>query len=79
LISLAKQLEQVFVLGEDSPINEGMDVDSPAMRLLRRVRDEAHRFAVSYHRTLRKAAAFQSAQPTVDRQAATAPKTYDDA
>jgi len=29
------------------------DRDDPAMRLLRRVRDEAHRFAVSYHRTLR--------------------------
>jgi excinuclease ABC subunit C len=29
------------------------DRDSPAMKLLRRVRDEAHRFAVSYHRTVR--------------------------
>ncbi len=39
------------VLDPDGPL--GWDRDAPATRLLRRVRDEAHRFAVDYHRTVR--------------------------
>lgn len=51
LISLAKREEEVFVPGKRSPVV--LSRDSLALKLLQRVRDEAHRFAVSYHRLLR--------------------------
>jgi excinuclease ABC subunit C len=50
--SLAKEREEVFLPGVSSPI--AMPPNSPARRLLQRVRDEAHRFAVGYHRRLRQ-------------------------
>lgn len=50
-ISLAESHELVFVDGRDEPI--ALPEDSKALLLLRRIRDEAHRFAVSYHRQLR--------------------------
>lgn len=48
---LAKRLEEVFMPGRDESIIIGRD--QPALHLLMRVRDEAHRFAITYHRTLR--------------------------
>jgi excinuclease ABC subunit C len=51
LISLAKREEEVFVVGEAEPIV--LDRQSPALGLLTRIRDEAHRFAITYHRSLR--------------------------
>ena len=51
LISLAKREEEVFVPGSSDPII--LDRDSNALRLLMRIRDEAHRFAITYHRGLR--------------------------
>jgi excinuclease ABC subunit C len=50
-ISLAESHELIFVDGRDEPI--ALPEDSKALLLLRRIRDEAHRFAVSYHRQLR--------------------------
>ena len=50
-ISLAESHELIFVDGRDEPI--ALPGDSKALLLLRRIRDEAHRFAVSYHRQLR--------------------------
>ena len=52
VISLAKREEEIFLPGISEPLK--YDSESPGLRLLRSVRDEAHRFAVSYHRTLRK-------------------------
>ncbi len=49
--SLAKQFEEVFVPGRSEPIR--ISRQSEALYLLQRVRDEAHRFAISYHRQLR--------------------------
>jgi excinuclease ABC subunit C len=49
--SIAKQREEVFVPGSDAPVQ--VDTNSPAMYLLQHIRDEAHRFAISYHRSLR--------------------------
>ena len=49
--SLAKREEEVFVPGIEGPV--AIPADSPAKLLLMRVRDEAHRFAVGYHRKLR--------------------------
>ncbi|MFH0753735.1 MAG: excinuclease ABC subunit UvrC [Candidatus Omnitrophota bacterium] len=51
LISLAKREEEIFVPGKRRPVL--LSRDSLALRLLQRVRDEAHRFAISYHRLLR--------------------------
>jgi len=51
LISLAKRDEEVFVPGRTDPIR--LQRRSPALRLLQRSRDEAHRYAVTYNRKLR--------------------------
>lgn len=52
VVGLAKKLEEVFVPGQSAPLS--VPKTSPALNLLKRVRDEAHRFAVSYHRKLRQ-------------------------
>ncbi|RMH78083.1 MAG: excinuclease ABC subunit UvrC [Actinomyces sp.] len=49
--ALAKQFEEVFVPGRPDPIR--LPRGSEALYLLQRVRDESHRFAITYHRSLR--------------------------
>ena len=49
--SLAKQFEEVFVPGRPDPIR--IPRQSEALYLLQRIRDESHRFAITYHRQLR--------------------------
>ncbi len=51
VIGLAKRIEEVFVPGRADPIP--IPRDSEALRLLQRVRDEAHRFAIEFHRERR--------------------------
>jgi len=51
VISLAKQREEIFLPGESQPL--ATDSEQPGVQLLRRLRDEAHRFAVSFHRQQR--------------------------
>ena len=51
VVSLAKRIEEVFVPGRREPIR--LAHDTPALQLLQRVRDEAHRFAVTHHRARR--------------------------
>ena len=51
VISLAKRIEEVFVPGRKDPIR--LEKGSDALRLLQRVRDEAHRFAITFHRSRR--------------------------
>ncbi|RME29484.1 MAG: excinuclease ABC subunit UvrC, partial [Candidatus Zixiibacteriota bacterium] len=51
VIALAKRLEEVFLPGRSEPVTIGRS--SPALMLLKRIRDEAHRFAVSYNRKVR--------------------------
>jgi excinuclease ABC subunit C len=51
VVSLAKQREEIFLPGESLPL--ATDAEQPGVQLLRRVRDEAHRFAVSFHRKKR--------------------------
>ncbi len=51
LVSLAKREEEVFVWGREEPIR--MSRRSTALRLLQQIRDEAHRFAVTYNRKRR--------------------------
>jgi len=48
---LAKRIEEVFVPGQSKPV--AIPRDSEALRLLQRVRDEAHRFAIEFHRERR--------------------------
>jgi len=48
VISLAKRLEEVYVPGRRAPID--LPAESEASKLLQRVRDEAHRFAIEHHR-----------------------------
>jgi excinuclease ABC subunit C len=58
VIALAKREEEVFVPGSAAPIR--LDRHDPGLQLLQRIRDEAHRFAVSYHRQRRDTKAFES-------------------
>jgi excinuclease ABC subunit C len=55
VISLAKRVEEVFVPGRSEPIL--LPRESPALQLLQRIRDEAHRFAITFHRQRRDVAA----------------------
>ncbi|MGE5635408.1 MAG: excinuclease ABC subunit UvrC [Nocardioidaceae bacterium] len=59
VISLAKRVEEVFVPGRERPLL--LDRRSPELQLLQRVRDEAHRFAVEFHRGRRDRAMTRSA------------------
>lgn len=52
IVGLAKRLDEVFLPGQKDSLM--IKKDSPSLRLLQRIRDEAHRFAISYHRVLRK-------------------------
>jgi excinuclease ABC subunit C len=51
MVSLAKENEAVFIPSSTQPVY--IAKDSPALHILQRARDEAHRFAISYHRKLR--------------------------
>jgi excinuclease ABC subunit C len=51
VIGLAKRIEEVFLPGRSAPVP--VSRDSEALRLLKRVRDEAHRFALDFHRVRR--------------------------
>ena len=55
VIALAKRIEEVFVPGQSQPIL--LPEHSPGLQLLQRIRDEAHRFAVTFHRQRRDASA----------------------
>jgi excinuclease ABC subunit C len=58
IIGLAKRLEEVFLPGRSDP--ELIAKTSTGLRLLQQVRDEAHRFAITYHRTLREKRTLQT-------------------
>jgi excinuclease ABC subunit C len=59
LVGLAKRLEEVWVAGQDDPVI--LPRTSEGLYLLQRVRDEAHRFAIAYHRQKRSKAMTSSA------------------
>jgi len=56
--SLAKQQEEVYVGESLQPL--ALDPTSPALHTLQRIRDEAHRFAITYHKKLRSRRTIQS-------------------
>ncbi len=58
VIGLAKRLEEVFVPESNDP--QSIPKTSSGLKLLQRIRDEAHRFAITYHRTLRQKRTLQT-------------------
>jgi excinuclease ABC subunit C len=58
VISLAKRIEEVFVPGQSEPIV--LSRHNPGLQLLQRLRDEAHRFALGFHRQRRESRGFAS-------------------
>jgi excinuclease ABC subunit C len=50
-VGLAERLEEIYMQGQSDPLR--LREDSPGIHLLQRARDEAHRFALGYHRQLR--------------------------
>ena len=72
VIALAKRIEEVFVPGRPEPIL--LPRHSPGLQLLQRIRDEAHRFAITFHRQRRDAArARVDVRPARRRRAGAAP------
>ena len=58
VVSLAKRLEEVFKPHESNPVV--FPINSPALYFFQRIRDEAHRFAITFHRQLRGKKATES-------------------
>ncbi|HEY3543063.1 MAG TPA: excinuclease ABC subunit UvrC [Gaiellaceae bacterium] len=58
VIALAKRIEEVFVPGQSEPIV--LSRHNPGLQLLQRLRDEAHRFALGFHRQRRESRGFSS-------------------
>jgi excinuclease ABC subunit C len=58
VVSLAKRIEEVFLPGNPRPVV--MPHDTPELQLMQRVRDEAHRFAITHHRSRRDRAMTES-------------------
>ena len=59
VVGLAKEREEIFLPDREAPVL--LATTSPALYLMQRLRDEAHRFAITYHRALRAKAATRSA------------------
>jgi len=58
ILALAKRLDEVFLPGRREPLM--IPKTSSSIKLLQMIRDEAHRFAITYHRKLRKKESFKS-------------------
>ena len=58
IVSLAKKFEEVFVPNKSKPVI--FDINSQSLFLFQKIRDEAHRFAINYHRKLRENQAIES-------------------
>ena len=52
VVAIAKSFELIYTQEDKEPV--GLDPSSPASLLIQRIRDEAHRFAINYHRLLRR-------------------------
>ncbi len=58
LIGIAKRLEEIFLPDDPYPLH--LDKRSATLKLIQRLRDEAHRFGITYHRSKRRKSALQS-------------------
>jgi excinuclease ABC subunit C len=63
VVSLAKQREEVYRGDSLAPLS--LDPTSPALQTLQKIRDEAHRFAITYHKKLRARRTIQSVLDTI--------------
>ena len=63
LIALAERLEEVYRVGDPHPLF--IDRNSPALKVLQQIRDEAHRFGITFHRNLRSKAQVQTALKSI--------------
>lgn len=68
-VGLAKAHEEIFTPGKSDPVI--LPLGSPALQLMQRVRDEAHRFAIAYHKGLRRS---QSLSSVLEELAGIGPK-----
>ena len=59
LIALAERMEEVYRVGDPYPMF--IDRNSPALKVLQNIRDEAHRFGITFHRNLRSKSQVESA------------------
>ena len=59
LVALAERMEEVYRIGDPYPMF--IDRNSPALKVLQQIRDEAHRFGITFHRKLRSKAQVESA------------------
>ena len=58
VIALAERMEEVYRVGDPYPMF--IDRNSPALKVLQQIRDEAHRFGITFHRKLRSQAQVES-------------------
>ena len=63
LIALAERMEEVYRVGDPYPMF--IDRNSPALKVLQHIRDEAHRFGITFHRSLRSKAQIESVLRTI--------------
>lgn len=70
VIALAERMEEVYRVGDPYPMF--IDRNSPALKVLQQIRDEAHRFGISFHRNLRSKSQVESA---LERIKGVGPKT----
>lgn len=63
LIALAERMEEVYRVGDPYPLF--IDRNSPALKVLQQIRDEAHRFGITFHRKLRSKAQVESVLKTI--------------
>ena len=66
IMAIAKRQEEIFLPGKRDPVR--LPLDSLALQLAQRMRDEAHRFAVAYHRQLRQKKLFEKVAKTQGHQ-----------
>ena len=59
VIALAERMEEVYRVGDSLPLF--LDRNSPALKVLQQIRDEAHRFGITFHRKLRSKTQIESA------------------
>ena len=59
VIALAERMEELYRVGDPYPMF--IDRNSPALKVLQQIRDEAHRFGISFHRNLRSKSQIESA------------------
>ena len=63
VIALAERMEEVYRIGDPFPMF--IDRNSPALKVLQHIRDEAHRFGITFHRKLRSKAQIESALKSI--------------